>query len=50
MAPIGVDALKTARCLLQFGRGREVASREVVSAKDVGATYGKKFDSEQRLQ
>ena len=49
MAPIGVEALKIARCLLQFGRGREVASRDVVSAKDVGATYEKEFDNEQRL-
>jgi len=37
MAPAGVEALKTARYFLHFVRGREVASRDVVSANEVGA-------------
>ena len=37
MAPIGVDALKTAMCLRQSGRGSPVASKDVVNARTVGA-------------
>lgn len=36
-APTGLEALKMARCFLHFARGREVARREVVNAKAVGA-------------
>lgn len=37
-APTGVATLKTATCFLMSERGREVDSREDVSARAVGAT------------
>ena len=37
-APKGVDALKNAMCFLHSDRGSAVDSREVVSAKAVGAS------------
>ena len=35
--PTGVDALKIARCFLHSATGRDVESRDVVSASAVGA-------------
>ncbi len=34
---MGVEALNKARCFLHSGRGKEVANKDVVSAKAVGA-------------
>lgn len=41
MAPTGVEALNKARCFLHSGRGKEVANKDVVSAKAVGAVKQK---------
>lgn len=37
MALTGVEEAKAMRYFLHFGRGREIARRAVVSAKEVGA-------------